>query len=737
MSATSAPAPAPARVRWARALGVGAATSRSRGGALYRAALVAATAVLAISGMAVVATAATYHGAQARTAHRSARDAQVFPGEKVVATYTDRPVSTTIGYATIITVQPPAGSAGFTSPPPPGLTRWPAPGTVYLSPALAATHRPGSPTPWGRLAGVVAPVGLASPTGEFGYARPAAQATVGNAFPITGFGLSSDQFPLPIGEVGRRAPLSTFVALVLFFAVLPALVLVVLAARIGAADCARRTATLEALGVARTGQALVRAGAALPAIAVGVGIAAVVALGCALAPRLPLPATGVTLIGGDLRAAWPGLLTAAAAAVVIALGAASLAPRPRVRARAASARVGAGRDGHREYLALVAAGALAALVTWPRWNPPGVAGLALLGLSAAVALATLPSVVATVVIALSHLVGALARNSATMLVLTRQAIARPRAIERTALGVIVAVGVLGVAQLFSSQLSTPQIAAQAAATRLGQSMTTITADDASPAVVADIASTTAPRAAQVWVRGALGKPPALAATCPDLRALGARCPAPGQRLTIAEVDPRLGELTELDATFAKSKVTALATAPTTSVSSLVVLSPHGAPLPLEAISAAAFQHGLQAEPPTTSGLDGARLSRHQARWVALFGIAALAVLITSATLSASSELRTTARAMAPMLLLSGRRSTAAAIVAWHQALPMTIALTAGLGFHLTFAIPATSAGNDATLSTTTVLAVAIGGAALITAAWATATIALNGYLHRQRQNLML
>ncbi|GAA3801898.1 hypothetical protein ACFS5L_40510 [Streptomyces phyllanthi] len=75
-----------------------------------------------------------------------------------------------------------------TAEPPPGLSRWPAPGEAFVSPALLAAD-PAVRTRYGRLAGEIGPQGLADADEWLVYARsPSADALVGvRGSAVTGF----------------------------------------------------------------------------------------------------------------------------------------------------------------------------------------------------------------------------------------------------------------------------------------------------------------------------------------------------------------------------------------------------------------------------------------------------------------------------------------------------------------------------------------------------------------------
>ena len=84
----------------------------------------------------------------------------------------------------------------------------------------------------------------------------------------------------------------------------PALALLVLAARVGSRTRDRRGGLLQALGGTWRHRALVNLGEAVLPLAAGTALAALVLLP-ALVTDVRLPPTGYLLDSGDLRTAWP------------------------------------------------------------------------------------------------------------------------------------------------------------------------------------------------------------------------------------------------------------------------------------------------------------------------------------------------------------------------------------------------------------------------------------------------
>jgi hypothetical protein len=195
------------------------------------------------------------------------------------------------------------------APPPPGLGRWPAPGEVFLSPALAdagaAEHIEDR---YGRYAGLIGEAGLLSASERLAYARPVLPPTDDDRTtwrPITGFGSK-----IPFGDSIYATPTAFLLALCALLGA-PALWLIATTVRFGRS---RRVA--------------------VPPVLLG-ALLAVVVLAIAMTTRLRLPITGYVLDPADLRAAWPffGLAVGFAAAVSLGLVGIVRSPRDRERNR--------------------------------------------------------------------------------------------------------------------------------------------------------------------------------------------------------------------------------------------------------------------------------------------------------------------------------------------------------------------------------------------------------------------
>ncbi|RFS86367.1 permease [Actinomadura spongiicola] len=185
--------------------------------------------------------------------------------------------------------------------PPPGLSRWPAPGEAFLSPGLinAATANDHIKQRYGRFAGEIGASGLASPGERLVYMRPHSPPEGGNAdelwYQATGFGQAWG-----IGEAVDPRPLTQVVLAIAALAGLPAVALLVVVARCGSATRDRRGRLLVALGARWKDNALVTTGEAATPAALGTMLG-VIPLAIAMSTNIRLPVTGYTMSAVDVR----------------------------------------------------------------------------------------------------------------------------------------------------------------------------------------------------------------------------------------------------------------------------------------------------------------------------------------------------------------------------------------------------------------------------------------------------
>lgn len=416
--------------------------------------------------LAAVAAALLLWGAEATHSVYGAREDRIAarmpltaaPGTPPVAWWWEQPDTWGDHGFSVVTVR----STGASAPPPPGLPRWPAPGETYVSPALLAVM-PEAATRYGRLVGTIGPDGLADPGELLVYRDPEAGTELAAGAPfrgISGFGASTGPTPPFISQGFDRAE-ADFHWLLVPFLGLPALVLLVVAARLGARGRDRRLAVLHAIGAGPSVRARIAAGECLRPLALGTAVAGVPLTVLAFT-GLRLPLTGYGIAARDLaplRWAFPLSLLVLWALLCLVFAALHL----RIRRATGSRPL---REGDRPPAwpgVLCGFGTLAAL--WGAMIGDAV-GVRIFTLSSLIALAGLPPLLGRAAARLSVRLAGHHRGDAARLIGNRWAAAHPGVVARTCAALAVLLGLLAQVQVSVTELSSEARHAGALAGRL-------------------------------------------------------------------------------------------------------------------------------------------------------------------------------------------------------------------------------------------------------------------------------
>ncbi|MBU7598314.1 hypothetical protein JGS22_011980 [Streptomyces sp. P38-E01] len=588
------------------------------------------------------------------------------------------------------------------APLPPGVESWPQPGEAVLSPALVTD---GVGDRYGDVIGTIAPEGLASPGERYAYARHSSERLeADNSILATHFGTeSTGAFGVGgFGDLALIRPLSTFLILLTGMLGLPAAMFAVVATRLGAAGRDRRTALVASLGGSRRQLALLSIGEAAPALLAGTALAAPLLL-AALATDLTVPGVGYVLAAADLRA-WAWQLTGALFAAPLLLGALVVlmhqrsgpgrSTRPRAQSRGRLVRTGA-------LLCPVFLGILS-------WTPTALAthgastSVVLLSLLGTVgALATLPAAIAVLLAAAGRGVAALGHRKgyAGALLAGRWTGKHPGFLSRLVAGVVIAVGLLSVVQVYPSMHSESVRGALEVRERFGHSVVTVEVPRGAErgagtwlsglprdSEVAVLDSTLGlangagevregPNGELVEVKQAVK----VHGSCDALRGLGLDCPASrnARSVPLSDATPALRALLPDSVTEV-----GVAHRPLTprDGNTLVVYSPKGAALPLgdlkrDALEAMGSSTLVQAV--GQSWIGGTALLSAQLRWVTLLGVVGVALVALASALNCLAEVMRFARSLAPVSVVSGSRRVYASVAAWTLALPLCAAAVLG------------------------------------------------------------
>lgn len=705
------------RVGWAA--GKGARESRLRSVALAVAAALLASALCVI-----VAASAVYDGRVDKAAARSPQTLDADPTARPVALW---------GYAydtvddlqySVIFIAPLVKDA----PLPPGLAKWPGPGEVMLSPALAeAGEREGIQTRLGKVVGSIGPEGLESPGERVAYVHPP-DSHLGDSrlFKIVGYGNPAGS---GIGEHTLVTPLWILQMASTALLVVPALVLVAIAARLGAAGRDRRTTLVEALGGGAGARAVINLGEAFLPAALGAAAGLLPWL-LAMAVDYRLPLTGFVMPSAQLRSVWAELIAAALIALAVVLAAVVLLHRARKQRKKRGAGQSVLPRPSSEKLPTLKVVLCAAFLLLATRGPDLFAArspfwfIILYMIGVIGTLATLPSVISLATAALGNVLAGFGgrKGHASALVAGRWMSEQPGVTARLVAGVVIGIGLMGQVQVHSSRISEPMIAAEATVNRIGASVLTLKSP-AEPERV-DAFASAIPQGIRTL---ALTAPDSdgntvLKAPCATLDQLRLAC-AGTDVITRAHPDKRLAELANWGSPSGRIAVSA---APVTDDSGrqeqqLVLLSESQADLPVNAVKAAAYEHLSLSPGVGTLGYSwyvGAKERAETVNWAILFGIIGLLTLGIAAALNNAAEFLRFSRATAPLTVLTGQQRIYHSVAAWTIGLPLLLATGIGLFANYFLSAPMTVPLIGARISSAGVVAMGTIGLMLALASWA-------------------
>lgn len=576
-----------------------------------------------------------------------------------------------------------------TMAPPPGLSAWPRPGTYVMSPALArAAGRGPLSSRYGISAGTIAMSGLTDPDEWIMYARPASTADFaryGRSALISGLGQpDSDQF-----ATVNATPHSTaeFYRIELVLAVLPVLVLLIVALRGASEQRDRRVAMLEALGAARRTTAWVLVGeAALPVLLGTLAAAGVAMLTTFTGVRVPI--VGYSVIAADLsgpRTAVAVLWITGALAVLAAVilthirGRGGGATRPRrVRDRRAWWQITVC------LLAFVGCAWIANRASLSG-GVHGRNGLILAFFVAVlVVLATLPATIAAGVTGLGTAAGRIGRRRgwSGAMVGGGWLAARPGSLARMCAAAVVGLGILAVVQVWVSQYQTAgttsqvrqSIGAQVVSVQTGASPTQVSTFEA--AVGTDRV---------VWVGEDSDGDVGLVGSCSALSSLGrltcGPVPKPASAL-FAALTPVGAAVSRQNASILVSGDPIVSTRPLTGYtnSGFLVFNTAGRP-GVDEVADVAFRMLTlpQVTDPGEISVAGSIAEVQPYEWLWVLAAFGAFVLLLAAALSAIDVVFTQAATIGVLGSFAAGRRLYLSVAMWSIAVPVMVATAFGMG----------------------------------------------------------
>lgn len=653
------------RIRTAATLlRIGLAAGRSTPGDRLRWwGLFGAAAGVAFVVLATVATVATFDGRETRA---DARGPVIAFGKDATLLYREGADSVGSRPVSVVFVRPLTADA----PVPAGVTRWPKPGEVLLSPELARTGASeGILTRYGRFVGTITTDGLVSPSERLAYVR------VGDGAPksdrrwmgVSAFGSSGGATGEMVYQPAVTSPLLALWSLT----GLPALALAVVAARVGSGTRDRRSGLLQALGGSWRHRMVVNIGEAV--------IPAVLGTLTGLLPYLVvtvhstrLPPTGYILDHHDVRDAWP----AAAAAALVSLLAvlAIVVGTHRVQRDGRSTRPTSFSDRVPTWrLALCAVGV--ALVLTSQYVPRK-AQLIVFTSGTVIMWAFLSSVVALLTRHLGSWVADSGRRGGHpgRLIGGRWTHAHPGVIVRLALAMVIGIGIVAQMQVWTSRLGVHSQAAVATHQRIKDTVIEVTPSSMT-ASQTDRFRSSLPAGSVLLTRTFHDPGPpkdpwtTVGGTCDDLHVLHVTCHGraaspTGGNAQVAEMRSWYGDFTFEPTTRVDVKADG--------TQSLVVVTAE--PGQLATVKQAAFT--LTNPSVQVKALGGSWMGTSRSRlpnWIQLYGITGVLFVLGAGAVSAAAEFVRVRHALAPLSVLTGRRRVFRSVTLWHLTVPLLIA----------------------------------------------------------------
>ncbi|MEU3429394.1 ABC transporter permease [Streptomyces gardneri] len=706
------------------AVGV-AAGRRTEAGRVRFVALLLATLMLALAVASVIATHATYTGQASRGETRTPVFQEDVPGSTARATWSVAGDAVPGGapYPVVFLTR-----LSEDAPLPPGVSRWPQPGEAVLSPALR--DHPAAEdiiTRYGRMVGTIGAEGLQSPDELFAYVVPLSPAKGETVRPITGYGPSTGPTFYKVGQLDDAKPEWMFLVLTGLLLVLPAAVLLTVAARTGSHARDRRTALVAVLGATPHDRAVIVLGEALRPITAGT-LLALAAVGAASAVDIRLPWVGHVLVASDLRGWWWAFLPAILAAALVVLAVVVLMDVTG-RRRTAGNRIRGSRRSPAKW-AVACPVLLLMAVRGPDLFSPGTTGHVMTNwVGAAGTLATLPAAIAVVTGALGKQLAGLGRRFGRpgLLIAGRRAATHPGPLARMTAGVVVAIGLLLQAAAWQGHIGAGAIAAQATVDRIGSSALVISPRAATtsqvtaffrslPGDTAVLSLTANPEVNRLTIRG----------QCPALQILKLACSPKPSTLEGPPADPRLRELFGWNSGSQGGVVRVEQTDPVTSLNDgrgftqTVLVSRSSEDLSVPQIKRQAYRtFPMGAGVDTIGGewLTGSKVNQLQGNWLTLFGLAGIALLAAASGFAGLAEFLRNGRALAPVTTLAGNRRVYWSTAAHSILVPLALAGLVGSVVGAWLAYPTTESG--ASYISDDLLVACIGASVLIGAAgWA-------------------
>ncbi|MFB9681808.1 hypothetical protein [Streptosporangium vulgare] len=547
------------------------------------------------------------------------------------------------------------------------------------------THR------YGRFAGTIHPSGLSTPSERLAYVRPTGTGHQG-WLKITKIGSAEST---PMGDSLNRVPVGQLLGTIGLTLGGAAIVLLVIAARCGSTARDRRIQLLTTLGGGRGHQATVNLGEALVPVVIGTVLGALPYTVMSV-ENVRIPMIDQVVDSTDLRAwAW-ALPLVAFAACVLALSTVVGLHRATGDGRSTRPRTFADTIPRwRLYAGLLG---LVAIISTP-YLSKAASFLAYIG-GTALLWGMLPSAAGVVIRRWGQSAASFGTRTGRgdALVAGRWTHARPGVVVRLVAVIVIGLGVITQAQVWSSRLGESSQNAQVMKEQLHDSVLVVTPRSMAPGTV-NAFRHSLPRTANLFlVTSAKGPADAavLHGSCAAIRSLGITCPAPSFR--IADGDVRAVVLGQFVGHSGSTELReGNVPGATRTADSLAVVSPvESANMAAQVKETAHRAFGMaEVRRPYDSWLLGADRLAAMANWVKLLTVLMLAVLSLAVAFSSAAEFLVFTTAVAPLAILSERRRFLLGVALWNLTLPTMIAVVFGVcvaAWQGTFFVAMTEAG---------------------------------------------
>ncbi|WP_271220067.1 hypothetical protein [Streptosporangium carneum] len=562
------------------------------------------------------------------------------------------------------------------------------------------------------FAGIIQDDGLANSAERLAYVRPKVDDRR-DWFGVTRIGSARSAL---MGDSRNRVPIGQFIATISITLGGAAMVLLIIAARCGSTVRDRRTRLLTALGGGYRHRALVNLGEALIPSSVGT------VLGCVpyfvmTIWNVRLPITGFTTNSADLRSwAWAAP-TAAVSAFALALLVVVTIHRDTGSTQGTQPRTFEGAIPR--WRSVVGAIGLIAIVVTPYLSKV-MSFLAYVG-GTALLWGMLPSTAGLVIRRLGTSLAnfGVRTGRSDTLIAGRWAHARPGVVVRLVSVVVIGLGVITQAQVWSSRLGESGQNAQRAHQELRDSVLIVVPQSMTPLRV-DRFTGLLPKEAELLMVNTPDTPEGtteIRGSCSTVRKLNLKC-SPGP-LAQDKGDVRARFLNQYVSYVGKTELregSVLAAAKTSD--RIAVILPLGSDGFSGQVKQAAYQSFGMAfvERPYDSWLLGTDNLATMATWVRLFTVLMMGILLLAVVTSSAGEFLTFTTAVAPLAVLTERRRFVMGIALWNLSAPTVIAVgfgTAVAAWQGTFFIAMTSAGTFSWTLLGTSALVALGLAGVI------------------------